>query len=138
MRALISIYHQAGSFITKDTLDKAIDDAFTPSQLSYRALASMNERNYDELLLEVQQRRQSPKTSDWTFADRQSVASPSIWGESKTDRERAVAEALYGTDDLVKPGLEALEDHKWRIQRSLEEERQHKELSQPDRPQQTP
>ncbi|KZT26921.1 hypothetical protein NEOLEDRAFT_1044329, partial [Neolentinus lepideus HHB14362 ss-1] len=123
IRALISLYHQADRFITKENLDEAIDTAFTrPTRISS---VFRDEANYGELELQVIRRRQSPKTADWRVSDRASATIPDQnWRDStKTAREIAVAEALFGTAHANKPGLDALGDHSKRIEKLLENER---------------
>ncbi|KDQ64827.1 hypothetical protein JAAARDRAFT_28469 [Jaapia argillacea MUCL 33604] len=109
MRALISLYHQADTFITLENLDEAIDRAFTGDDT--RGIPDQPwEKAYRDLENEVWDRRSSSRVGDWQFADagRRSWHASS-WSNSRTEREGAVVDALYGLDGN-RPGLEILEE----------------------------
>lgn len=115
MRALISLYHQADTFITPENLLQRIDDAFVP-QILDSGLARRNVTLQD-LKGVLNSQRKAPKISDW---DQEAVVSRKYseggaigqWSSLKTSRELKVIEALYGVDTThpqkILPGLEVV------------------------------
>ncbi|TFK56054.1 hypothetical protein OE88DRAFT_1731686 [Heliocybe sulcata] len=127
LAALISLYHEADTFITKDNLDEAIDKAFL--QAPRLSAVFREEQTYYDLQTRAVKRQGMPKTAEWLVADDTAFMMPDkSWREyTKTRREIAVAEALYGTSHARKPGLEALKDHAERLEKSLKQEREKRE-----------
>jgi hypothetical protein len=130
MRALISLYHQAESFITPETLSERIDDAFVHySRHPIQAPVSVR-----ELESALTDRRNAPRISQWD----QDVVGPGGydtggWSSIRAAREQKVIEALYGvnfTNDRVLPGLEALEESTEQVQSSIREELEEQENSE--------
>ncbi|THH12626.1 hypothetical protein EW146_g7521 [Bondarzewia mesenterica] len=103
LRALISLYHQSGQFITPKSLDKAIDNAFTEKETALlRAIPYV----VGNLKAEVSRRRSLPKFGQVDEID----SSEEGMSEEKNRRVSAVFEALYGTQAGRNPGLEVLQD----------------------------
>lgn len=105
LRALVSLYHASSSFITPETLDQAIDEAFIHSKTNALGdhIIGMDteEQSFFDLQEEMLERARSEATSaEWA------QSSP----DRMTDRERKVFAALYGTDESGNAGLGALED----------------------------
>ncbi|THV03327.1 hypothetical protein K435DRAFT_775012 [Dendrothele bispora CBS 962.96] len=118
MRALISLYHQADTFITKENLSDRIDEAFTG--LSKYPGLPVNVPGFSELNEQVWKQQTAPKFSEWDMERALSGAtavptSDGYWSGSLSMRDWKVVEALYGVDvsdsKSVMPGLEALEEH---------------------------
>lgn len=128
MRALISLYHQADKFITPETLDKAIDDAFI-GDLKY---TEAQEVPYEELWRLAALRRRMPKVGiaakrrENVVGSSREERSDRVWSEQRTKRDAAVEAALYGTEGpWHKPGVETLEDEYERIREHLENDRKN-------------
>jgi hypothetical protein len=108
LRALVSLYHQSKSFITPENLDEAIDRAFAepPSVRVFgRRLV-----DWPSLRLEVKERDRLSKFGLPETLN--SVLSMYEVGYHE-DRERRVEQvfdAMYGTLEADKPGLELLQD----------------------------
>ncbi|KAF9468946.1 hypothetical protein BDZ94DRAFT_554390 [Collybia nuda] len=115
MRALISLYHQADTFITPENLSQRIDDAFVPQKPDSR----LDRRNVTlkDLKGVLDAQRKAPRVSDW---DQEAVVSRQYsdaaemgqWSSLKTSRELKVIEALYGVDTThprkILPGLDVV------------------------------
>lgn len=119
MRALISLYHQADTFITPENLSQRIDNAFVPQTLD----SGLNRRNVtlQDLKGVLNAQRRAPKVSDWdqeAVVSRQYSEAGAIgqWSSLKTSRELKVIEALYGVDTThpqkILPGLEVVLEEK--------------------------
>lgn len=114
MRALISLYHQADTFITPENLSDRIDAAFVPPTIDTklgRRLVTV-----EDLKNALSDQRKAAKFTEWdenTFYRPRDYTSVN-WSSLKTAREMKVIEALYGVSTLptgqVLPSLEALED----------------------------
>ncbi|KAI0802109.1 hypothetical protein BC629DRAFT_1438639 [Irpex lacteus] len=132
MRALVSLYHQAGDFITPESLDREIDYAFHDQRDILQAFSDRREKGYTELQLELSERRALPKLSsgvvERNVMDYQSsgISYDSSWSAKQEERARQLKAALYGTepsDEVPLPGYEVLvEDHE-RIQKLLKAEK---------------
>lgn len=137
MRALIAMYHQAETFVTRENLMEKIDEAFTkqPNTLTMNRV-SLSIRDFDALL---SRRKEAPTVTEWNPGD--TVFDPiattnaseaggrmSIWSTVGVARDSKVIEALYGVESLgagrALPGLEALEDAADLLERSAKEDRE--------------
>ncbi|KAA1466175.1 hypothetical protein DENSPDRAFT_16337 [Dentipellis sp. KUC8613] len=109
LRALISLYHQSGSFITPENLDTAIEKAFTdvPDIVS---IANSKYTTYMDLKADVSARRVAPKFIQTEDLARERTG----YGGSDATRRNQVFEALYGTSNVSSVGLGLLEDE-WEI-----------------------
>ncbi|KAI0049595.1 hypothetical protein FA95DRAFT_1488803 [Auriscalpium vulgare] len=107
LRALVSLYHQSGQFVTPETLDSAIDHAFIEDGDSH--LFATLQMRYADMKAQTKDRGKLPKfgpPEELGYDGRLQVA-------LQDERERRVAgvqDALYGTVGRVRPGLELLED----------------------------
>ncbi|KAI0254281.1 hypothetical protein BJV78DRAFT_1186715 [Lactifluus subvellereus] len=107
LRALVALYHQSKSFITLENLDEAIDRAFvdTPSMRIFG-----NRRvDWPSLRLEVKERERLSK-----FGLPETLNSAlgmyEVGYEERERRVEQVFDAMYGTWQTDKPGLELLQD----------------------------
>ncbi|KAI0080750.1 hypothetical protein K474DRAFT_164288 [Panus rudis PR-1116 ss-1] len=113
LRALVSLYHRAHTFVTRENLDTVIDQAFTrePSPLA------LYEREKDIATLrdELRNRRMHPKVGKGTAIIQSSMVrmdSGHSWSETVQKRERQITNALFGLEGRSKAGLEVvLEEH---------------------------
>ncbi|TFY72486.1 hypothetical protein EVG20_g498 [Dentipellis fragilis] len=105
LRALISLYHQSGNFITPANLDTEIDKAFTdvPDLVS---VANSKFTTYTDLKADVSARRVAPKYIQTEDYARERTG----YGGSDATRRNQVFEALYGTANVSSIGLGLLED----------------------------
>jgi hypothetical protein len=126
MRALISLYHQAETFITPETLSERIDEAFIPRNLHSAFRTPVTMRDLENVLTD---RRNAPRISEW---DQEGVVlgqnagyEMGDWSSVRAVREQKVIEALYGVDttnDRFLPGLDVLEESAAQVQRGIREE----------------
>ena len=121
MRALISLYHQADSWVTPQNLLQKIDKAFLESESL--ALSSGREENMvsvSDMKSYIDLRRNAPKIAQWDSSSSGDSAI-SQWSESgKSKRDMKVLEALYGVtafdhnstniSQAFLPGLEVLQE----------------------------
>ena len=124
MRALISLYHQADSWVTPENLLQKIDEAFSQSGSGSLAISSGREENMvtvSGMKNFVKIRRDAPKMSQWDTSSSVGDSALSQWSESgKTRRDLKVLEALYGAtafdhnstniSQQFLPGLELLQE----------------------------
>jgi hypothetical protein len=122
MRALISLYHQAGSWITPENLNQKIDEAFVKNESL--AISSGREENMvsvPDMKGYITLRRNAPKIAQWDSSLSEGESAISQWSESgKSKRDMKVVEALYGvtafdhnpnsTAQAFLPGLEILQE----------------------------
>ena len=123
MRALISLYHQADSFITLDNLQQRIHLSFLNSDPLARVMS--NNLTYADLRRLVDERRTAPRMgagNDNPTHIPLPVQRETLWSERSTGREMRVFQALYGVDADGKPGLEVLEESKERIEQNILED----------------
>lgn len=129
MRALVSLYHQSETFITPETLDARIDNAFLyiPEQMAVGDAGNHAYRSYVELEGTEKLREKIPRISEYIpssyHVERSSPQQP--WSDFQNPRERAVFEAMYGTLEQTKPGWEILEESAERIQDEIAEDRKN-------------
>ena len=109
LRALVSLYHQSKSFITPENLDEAIDRAFTDPP-SARVVENRRLLDWPSLSLEVKERDRLSKFGLPETLN--SVLSMYEMGyyEGRERRVEQVFDAIYGTLETDKPGLELLQD----------------------------
>lgn len=109
LRALVSLYHQSKSFITPENLDEAIDRAFSEPP-SVRVFGNRRLVDWPSLRLEVKERDQLSKFGLPETLN--SVLNMYEVGryEERERRVEQVFDAMYGTLETDKPGLELLQD----------------------------
>lgn len=109
LRALVSLYHQSKSFITHENLDEAIDRAFTDPP-SVRVYWNRRLVDWPSLRLEIRERERLSKFGLPETLN--SVLSTYEMGyyEEREKRVEKVFDAMYGTLETDKPGLELLQD----------------------------
>ena len=141
MRALISLYHQADSWVTPENLLQKIDEAFVQSEslaLSTRREESMvsvaDMKNFISL------RRHAPEMAQWDSSSSSWADSAiSQWSESgKNKRDLKVLEALYGVtafdhssinlSHAFLPGLEVLQESASSAIQDHEDDREAEDL----------
>lgn len=129
MRALISLYHQADSWVTPENLLQKIDEAFVPSDPASLALATTeqveNMVSVSDMKDSVNLMRNAPKMAQWDSGSPggEGRYSPHEWSKSgKSRRDLKVIEALYGVEAVTfghdstnlsqsyLPGLEVLQE----------------------------
>jgi hypothetical protein len=108
LRALVSLYHQSKSFITPENLDEAIDRAFTdPPSVRVR---NRRQADWASLRLEVKERDNLSKFGlPETLNSALSMYEVRYY-EERERRVEQVFDAMYGTSEVEKPGLELLQD----------------------------
>lgn len=107
LRALVALYHQSQSFVTLENLDEAIDRAFTDS--ANMRVFRTRKLDLPALRLEVKEREGLSK-----FGLPETLGSAlkmyeAGW-EEREERVEQVFDAMYGTWQTNKPGLELLQD----------------------------
>jgi hypothetical protein len=109
LRALVSLYHQSRSFITPENLDEAIDRAFAEPP-SVRIFGNRRTLDWPALRLEVKERGRLSKFGlPETLNSMLSVYETTGY-EEREGRVEQVFDAMYGTWETDKPGLELLQD----------------------------
>ncbi|TCD71335.1 hypothetical protein EIP91_011106 [Steccherinum ochraceum] len=114
MRALVELYHSSGAFITEQTLDKAIEDAFmrTPDYLSKIAEKDMDVHDMRRI---GRDRQNLSKIGMEDNADSKTRFS------TQSDRQKRVREALFGVYK-EEPGYDALLEEGDRVLRQRKED----------------
>ena len=133
MRALVSLYHQADSWITPENLLQKIDDAFVPtiSPTQYLTLPSLPAQEgiaLRDLTSAANQLKTSPKMAQ--LEAEPSYRRTSDKGFTMSKREKKMFEALYGvkvTGLGVLPGLEVLEEMKGELKKHRERDKEDEE-----------
>ncbi len=133
MRALVDLYHQSSSFITKANLSARIDDAFIRRRQDNVLLMQPVERSMAHLEYDLRQRRDRPKFGEKATptvhrANDQQVQEGQDWSERRSDRETAVFSTLYGMFTRAKPSYDTLQDER---QRALGKEQERVEKDAP-------
>lgn len=109
LRALVSLYHQSKSFITPENLDEAIDRAFAEPP-STRIFGNRRLVDWPSLRLEVKDRERLSKFGlPETLNSALSLYEVGYYDE-REKRVEKVFDAMYGTLETDKPGLELLQD----------------------------
>ncbi|KAJ8487490.1 hypothetical protein ONZ51_g4170 [Trametes cubensis] len=116
MRVLVNLYHQSGSFITKENLSDRIDQAFAKAK---HITVLGPESTLRSLQVQVEQRRANPKfgTSNQATPYREGE----LWSDLRPIRERAVLTTLFGMVGRRLPGYDVLKEEEERIKRKLKE-----------------
>lgn len=98
LRALISLYHQADSWVTPENLEQKIDEAFIQS--GTLAVSTGREEymvSVSDMKNYIGLRRHAPKVAQWDSSSSGGDSDVSQWSESgKNKRDLKVLEALYG------------------------------------------
>ncbi|KAF8639868.1 hypothetical protein AX17_001123 [Amanita inopinata Kibby_2008] len=137
MRALVSLYHQADTFITPENLSQRIDEAFVlreenngmlmiggPSVADWRETALLTLPQLREAL---EAQREAPRVMEpdreMRMMARESLPYGSTWSDRRTVRERKVMEVLYGVERVkggeMLPGLEVLLEERERLEKDM-------------------
>ncbi|KAJ7047036.1 hypothetical protein C8F04DRAFT_987430 [Mycena alexandri] len=132
MRALVDMYHQSETFVTKENLDDRIDKAFTHQQHTLH-----NERtglSYRDLDHRLKARKDAPSVKAWDSGASDFNFQPStgidmrLWSSSEVAlRDSKVIEALYGVEILGQskglPGWDAVNENEKILEKEAEENR---------------
>jgi hypothetical protein len=121
MRALISLYHNAESFISPAGLSDAIDAAFIQRS---KDNASVAEMTYGDLRQVLKERTTSPRTHVESDAVESSRVLLQDWSNENSARQEQVLDALYGTVQKQKPGLEVVLENGERLEKEIREDRE--------------
>lgn len=128
LRALVSLYHQSRTFITPENLDEAIDRAFAELP-SVRVFGGRKTIDWPTLRLEVKEREGLSKFGLPETLN--SVLSSYEAGyETREGRVEQAFDAMYGTWETDKPGLELLEDTWEDVEERLKGEQEGKPTSE--------
>jgi hypothetical protein len=131
LRALISLYHQADTFITPENLSQRIDEAFIPPNQYVGTTPVQQGPDFitvKRLEDELERQRMEPKVME---PDTERKGSPSNthgqgggWSERMDAREEKVLEALYGVErgrnGQMLPGLDLLMEERERLGKDRE------------------
>jgi hypothetical protein len=109
LRALVSLYHQSKTFITPENLDEAIDRAFVQPS-SVRVYEGRRLVDWPSLRLEVKERDRLPKFGLPETLNSVLSMYEAGYHEERERRVERVFDAMYGTWETDKPGLELLQD----------------------------
>ncbi|KAJ7117384.1 hypothetical protein C8R43DRAFT_1037431 [Mycena crocata] len=132
MRALIAMYHQTETFVTRENLDDKIDEAFTGSLKEPLATerSTLGLRDFSSLL---RSRHDAPSVTEWNPPTKVDPVwdggdgRSGIWSNTMSVRDLKVIEALYGVEFAATgkalPGLDALDDQADELERGAEEDR---------------
>jgi hypothetical protein len=119
LRALVSLYHQSKTFITLENLDEAIDRAFTDSP--NMRLYGPRRVDWPSLRLEVKERERLSR-----FGLPETLSSAlnvyDVGYEEREGRVEQIFDAMYGTWQTNKPGLELLQDTWEDVEKRLKDE----------------
>lgn len=128
LRTLVSLYHQAEHFITRENLSQRIDDAFVlrgngPTGQGITMRMSP-ETPLSLIRLNVEAQKRMPKFDEPNQAiARQNnpyVKAGMMWSDMRSPREMEVFQALYGVEGRGRPGYDVLKDEEERIRREWE------------------
>ncbi|KZV75431.1 hypothetical protein PENSPDRAFT_731735 [Peniophora sp. CONT] len=125
LRQLISLYHQSRDFVTRENLERKIDQAFveTPAALINASLD--HRKSYPDLINDVGRRRLQPAVRPMaSVTQAQSI-------RQNIPRGEAVYEALYGTSNGRNAGLELVLETWGTTSKRLEELQEDKATSAP-------
>ncbi|KAI0356599.1 hypothetical protein OH77DRAFT_1423537 [Trametes cingulata] len=127
MRVLVNLYHQSATYITKENLDRRIDEAFIDARRSGVSVLS-TETPFHSLQAELAERRALPKFGMGNEASvrmtRKEVEAGQAWSNHRPPRQRAIISTLYGVLDKAKPAYDALMDEQDRIKQQLKADKQ--------------
>ncbi|KAJ7276171.1 hypothetical protein B0H12DRAFT_6285 [Mycena haematopus] len=137
MRALIAMYHQAETFVTRENLDAKIDEVFT-GELERPKLPGETSLSLEDLKGALRHRQDAPTVSEWSmtstsprdWAKTGAMNPKQLWsGRSYNLREKEVINALYGVETQggkALPGWETLNEQGSVIEASEKEDREKK------------
>lgn len=147
MRALISLYHQADSWVTPENLLQKIDEAFAPSDSNSLAVATERVEymaSVSDMKDHISLMRNAPKIAQWDSSSpggEDRYLPSSGWSESgKNRRDLKVMEALYGVEaptsshdpttvsQVFLPGLEVLQESASSAIQDHEDDREAEDL----------
>ncbi|KAI0069048.1 hypothetical protein BV25DRAFT_1817986 [Artomyces pyxidatus] len=119
LRALISLYHESEGFITPENLDARIDLAFT----DFESSSSVHKTHAGQLEMRsaLSDRRRLPRYG--APEDSARLLSGSVLDDRKA-RVDGVFDALYGTWNAKRPGLELLQDTWGQVEQQLKDAKQ--------------
>ncbi|KAF8333329.1 hypothetical protein F5887DRAFT_935972 [Amanita rubescens] len=133
LRALISLYHQADTFITLENLSQRIDDAFV-GPLRHAPMDAVIQQQTDFMTLkrlenELQRQRMEPKVMEPDMERGRNSSNNGVsWSGRTGSRDEKVMEALYGVergqDGQILPGLDVLLEERERLEEDMEADRQ--------------
>ncbi|KAI0370242.1 hypothetical protein BV20DRAFT_305595 [Pilatotrama ljubarskyi] len=127
LRVLVNLYHQTATFITKENLDKRIDEAFIESR-QHNLSALGVEAPFRALEIELAHRRSLPKfgmsRKATPLSTNRDLEEGEAWSDRRTARERAIITTLYGVVGRGKPAYDTLKDEEQRIKRQLKADRE--------------
>ncbi len=109
LRALVSLYPQSRSFITPENLDEAIDRAFAEPP-SVRVFGNGRTVDWPSLRLEVKERDALSKFGLPETLNSVMSMYEAGYLEEREKRVEQVFDAMYGTWETDKPGLELVQD----------------------------
>jgi hypothetical protein len=120
LRALVDLYHRSKSFITPEILDEAIDHAFldVPGISSF---GGQRVKDWPSLRLEAKERERLSKFGLPETLN-SSLSTYDMGHEERETRVEQVFDAMYGTWETNKPGLELLQDTWEDVEQRLKEE----------------
>ncbi|THH33709.1 hypothetical protein EUX98_g393 [Antrodiella citrinella] len=121
MRALIELYHKSETFITPETLDQAIDEAFINIPEVHMATIAQRDRSREELTKHVTGRRTLAKLGNSQMLEQVQELSGGLYSDTKSEREEKLQAALYGAFRM-KPSLETVIEEAYRFQEEKEVE----------------
>ena len=114
MRVLVDLYHESASYITKENLSAAIDNAFIYRPNQRMAGSSAPEQTFPQLQVELAKRRAMPRFAQpppSRIVPRMNAVSQGyLWSESRSPRQEAAMCALYGVYYRGRPGYDVLMD----------------------------
>ena len=132
MRALVSLYHESGEFISPENLSDAIDIAFRDQREIWNSWTDRREKSFGTVFAELKERRSLPKLASGAMEAPQSeqgqyaeVSTQGQWSARQPQRVLQLKAALYGTqpaNGLPLPGYEVLVEEHERIQELLKKE----------------
>ena len=140
MRALISLYHQADSWVTPENLSQKIDEAFVdPGSLALSTGREENMVSVSDMKNYIGIRRKAPKMAQWDSSSSGGDSDASQWSESgKNRRDLKVLEALYGVtafdhtstniSQAFLPGLEVLQESASSVMQDHNDDREAEDL----------
>ncbi|KAF7355115.1 hypothetical protein MSAN_01427100 [Mycena sanguinolenta] len=134
MRALIAMYHQAETFVTRENLDAKIDEAFT-GELDRPKLEGETLLSLEALQKAMRRRKDAPTVAEWSSSSLGNWTTPGantkeLWsGRRENLREKRVMDALYGTETQggkTLPGWDVLNEEGSMIEASVKEDQEKK------------
>ncbi|KAJ6516125.1 hypothetical protein C8R45DRAFT_959028 [Mycena sanguinolenta] len=133
MRALIAMYHQTETFVTRENLDAKIDEAFT-GELQRPKLDGETLLSLESLQKAMRRRNDAPTVAEWSSTSMGNSVMPGtnskLWsGRRESLRDKKVMDALYGTESQAGktlPGWDVLDEQGSMIEASEKEDQEKK------------